>query len=138
VAAADDGVLALGFVLALPFTGLEPLWGTRRATGILIASSAALILLINTAYRSGDAMCDAILLDLDDDGRPEVLLFGMPAPGGVAFKAGDTGWRELGASYNGNCSGVRDALRSGQFQAVAPLAKDIEVAGQRLRIVNAC
>src|SRR5580704_14508397 len=43
------------FVLALPFTGLEPLWSTRRASGILLGAAAALILLINAAFQDGRA-----------------------------------------------------------------------------------
>ena len=46
-------LLAIAFLLALPFTGLEPLWSTRRATAILLTASAALVVLINTAYKDG-------------------------------------------------------------------------------------
>ena len=48
-------VIGVGFLLALPFTGLEPLWSTRRATSILLTATAALILLINAAYQDGNA-----------------------------------------------------------------------------------
>ncbi|MBM3529310.1 MAG: DUF4153 domain-containing protein [Alphaproteobacteria bacterium] len=44
---------AVLFLVALPFAGLEPLWSTRRATGILLASVAALVFLINAAYQDG-------------------------------------------------------------------------------------
>src|SRR5262245_31257831 len=47
--------LAVAFVLALPFTGLEVLWNTRRATSILLTAVAALIFLINAAYQDGQA-----------------------------------------------------------------------------------
>ena len=46
-------IIAIAFLLALPFTGLEPLWNTHRATSILLASAGALVLLINTAYQDG-------------------------------------------------------------------------------------
>lgn len=46
-------VLAAGFLAALPFTGLEPLWATRSATAMLLGAAAALIILINTAYQDG-------------------------------------------------------------------------------------
>ncbi|MFN3523446.1 MAG: DUF4153 domain-containing protein [Phenylobacterium sp.] len=42
-----------GFLAALPFTGLEPLWNTRSAAGVLLAAAAALIILINAAYQDG-------------------------------------------------------------------------------------
>jgi len=45
--------LSAAFVLALPFTGLEPLWGTRRASGILLTAAVALVFLINAAYQDG-------------------------------------------------------------------------------------
>jgi uncharacterized protein DUF4153 len=44
-------LLIVAFLLALPFTGLEPLWSTRRATSILLTAAAALVFLINDAYQ---------------------------------------------------------------------------------------
>lgn len=46
-------VLAAGFVLALPFTGLQGLWETGSATSMVLAAVAVLIVLINTAYQDG-------------------------------------------------------------------------------------
>lgn len=54
--------LAAAFLMALPFTGLEPLWGTRRATAILLSASAVLIILINAAYQDGQLDTPAPLL----------------------------------------------------------------------------
>lgn len=45
--------LTAGFLAALPFTGLDPLWATRSATAMLLGAAAALIILINTAYQDG-------------------------------------------------------------------------------------
>jgi hypothetical protein len=42
------------FMLALPFTGLEPLWKTRSAAGILLTAAAVMIVLINAAYQDGE------------------------------------------------------------------------------------
>ena len=47
-------VLTAGFLAALPFTGLEALWATRSATAMLLSATAALIILINTAYQDGE------------------------------------------------------------------------------------
>jgi hypothetical protein len=47
--------LALAFRLALPFTGLQPLWNTQRATATLLVAAAALIFLINAAYQDGQS-----------------------------------------------------------------------------------
>jgi hypothetical protein len=46
-------LFAVVFVFALPFTGLEPLWSTRRATFVLLTSAAALVFLINASYQDG-------------------------------------------------------------------------------------
>lgn len=46
-------LIGAGFVVSLPFTGLEPLWSTRRASSILLAAAASLIFLINSAYQDG-------------------------------------------------------------------------------------
>src|SRR5262245_2377954 len=46
---------AVAFLLALPFTGLQPLWNTRQATATLLVAAAALIFLINAAYQDGQA-----------------------------------------------------------------------------------
>ncbi|MNQ52083.1 hypothetical protein D3C85_660870 [compost metagenome] len=46
-------VLVAGFLLALPFTGLDGLWKTGSATALVLSAAAALIILINTAYQDG-------------------------------------------------------------------------------------
>ena len=46
-------LIAVAFLIALPFTGLGPLWRAGAATGVLLASIAALIVLINAAYQDG-------------------------------------------------------------------------------------
>lgn len=46
-------LLVLAFLLALPFTGLGPLWATKAATPILLAAAVVLIGLINAAYQDG-------------------------------------------------------------------------------------
>jgi hypothetical protein len=57
------GLIAIAFLLALPFTGLKPLWDTRSAASVLLAAAAALIVLINAAYQDGAA----------EGGTPRVL-----------------------------------------------------------------
>ncbi|MFK4057613.1 DUF4153 domain-containing protein [Brevundimonas sp. NPDC046655] len=56
-------VLVAGFLLALPFTGLDGLWKTGSATALVLSAAAALIILINTAYQDGR-----------EDNLPPVLL----------------------------------------------------------------
>jgi hypothetical protein len=47
-------LLVGGFLLALPFTGLEPLWATRRAAAVLLTAAAGLVVLINAAWQDGE------------------------------------------------------------------------------------
>ena len=44
-----------GFLASLPFTGLEPLWGTRQAASVLLGTDAVLVVLINAAWQNGSA-----------------------------------------------------------------------------------
>lgn len=46
-------LIAAAFLIALPFTGLQPLWNTQSASAILLSAAAALIILINAAYQDG-------------------------------------------------------------------------------------
>jgi hypothetical protein len=47
-------LIGLGFLVALLFTGLEPLWATKVATASLIAAATLLILLINSHFQDGE------------------------------------------------------------------------------------
>ncbi|MCI3131026.1 DUF4153 domain-containing protein [Phenylobacterium aquaticum] len=47
-------LIGAGFLAALPFTGLAPLWATKSAAGILLSAAAALIVLTNAAYQEGE------------------------------------------------------------------------------------
>jgi hypothetical protein len=46
-------VIAIGFLAALPATGLHPLWKVGSATAILLSVAAVLIVLLNAAYQDG-------------------------------------------------------------------------------------
>lgn len=46
-------LIVTSFLIALLFTGLDPLWSTRSAASLLLISAAALIALINTVYQDG-------------------------------------------------------------------------------------
>jgi len=55
--------IAAAFLVALPFTGLEPLWNTGSATAMLLVAAAALAVLVNAVYQDGEG----------DEARPAVL-----------------------------------------------------------------
>ena len=46
--------VAAGFLGALPFTGLAPLWGTGHGTGLLLWLSAFALFFVNAVYQTGD------------------------------------------------------------------------------------
>jgi hypothetical protein len=46
-------LIVVCFLATLLFTGLEPLWNTRRAGSILLVAAASLVFLINSAYQDG-------------------------------------------------------------------------------------
>lgn len=47
-------VIAVLFVVTLPFTGLEPLWGTRSAAMVLMSLVAGMVVFANAVYQDGD------------------------------------------------------------------------------------
>jgi hypothetical protein len=86
-----------------------------------------------------DAKCEALLVDLDGDGKDEVVLFNAPFGPGVVFQSdGGENWILLGQISNSHCNGVREALRTGNVETTAPKWKEIEVAGQRLTLTLPC
>lgn len=56
-------LLASGFLIALPFTGLGGLFETGSSTALVLSAAAGLIILINTAYQDGR-----------EDNRPPTIL----------------------------------------------------------------
>ncbi len=78
--------------------------------------------------------CEAVLLDLDGDDKPEILIF-LPVGLVPAFKETDGKWAWLGSLANANCKGVREALVNGDFKLVAPDFRDLQVAGQQLYVL---
>jgi hypothetical protein len=59
-------LIAAAFLVALPFTGLAPLWATRSATALLLVATATLVILINATYQEGRA----------DEPPPRALRYG--------------------------------------------------------------
>ena len=56
------GLIAAAFLVALPFTGLAPLWKVSHSTGVLLTAIAGLVLLLNAAYQDGEAESRAPLI----------------------------------------------------------------------------
>ncbi|RSZ60263.1 DUF4153 domain-containing protein [Massilia atriviolacea] len=83
-----------GFVVCLPFTGLDALWATRHATVALLAANALLVVLINAAWQNG-AMGDAVAPVVRLAAR---VACALPLPlsaiaiHALALRVGDHGW----------------------------------------------
>ncbi|MCB2112745.1 MAG: DUF4153 domain-containing protein [Parvularculaceae bacterium] len=73
-------LILAAFLAALPLTGLEPLWDTRRATVLLLNAAATMILLVNAAYQAGDPPKNAVM-------RAVVRFSALPLAGVVALAA---------------------------------------------------
>lgn len=118
-----------GFLLSLPFTGLEPLWATRSATSVLLGAAAVLIVLINAAYQDG-APDTAVARVVRGSARVAAILL-VPITGiaiyALGLRVGDYGWttsRIAAAAclLVASCYAVgyaRTALRSGWLDSVA-------------------
>lgn len=87
--------------------------------------------------RQQGAICDAFVIDLGGDARPEVLLIGATNHGNVVLRqAEDAAWEFAGTVPPGltNCAPLLDAMRAGKMRAVPPAVADLEVAGRRIAI----
>jgi hypothetical protein len=82
--------------------------------------------------------CDAILADLDGDGRPEILIAAGPAFMLQVFhQEPDGAWKQAGnIVLPPRCDSVMASLRRGHFQTVPPAShwNDIELNGMRLHL----
>jgi len=82
--------------------------------------------------------CDAILTDLDGDGRPEILIVNGRFSSSQIFREdGGGGWMLAGTlNLPPQCPRVLDALRQGHFQMQPPPFRmnDIALDGVRLHI----
>ncbi|MES2472795.1 MAG: DUF4153 domain-containing protein [Pseudomonadota bacterium] len=79
--------------------------------------------------------CDAVLLDLNGDGRQEIVMFAAGSRTVSVFHSTEAGWF-LAATFEAPCPGMLEALRSQKFEVMPPAARwnDLMVAGRRLRL----
>jgi len=47
-------LIVAGFIISLPFTGLQALWATGHASALLLTAAAALVVLINATHQDGE------------------------------------------------------------------------------------
>ena len=83
-----------GFLLALPFAGLEPLWATKAATALLLAASAVLAVLINAAFQDG-SIAEEIAPPIRIGARIAAVLIlplALIATYALSLRVGQYGW----------------------------------------------
>lgn len=86
------GGLTIAFLLALPFTGLDPLFAVGSATGVLLGAAAALIVFLNAAYHDGEAEPPAVLRWSGRAVAVALVPLLAIAVYGLALRVGQYGW----------------------------------------------
>ncbi|MDQ2990172.1 MAG: DUF4153 domain-containing protein [Pseudomonadota bacterium] len=83
-----------------------------------------------------NAKCDAYLIDVTDDGKPEMVVVGAARGGDAAIfgEAGADRWTMLDRlPFNvAGCAWYRQHLIDGSVRAVAPARKVLEIGGRRI------
>ena len=85
--------------------------------------------------RSQNAVCDAFVLDLGGDTRPEVVVVGAEGDGGAVLHQDAGGAWGLAASLPvllGDCTSLFNAMRAGRLRAAPPVLADLEINGRRI------
>lgn len=79
--------------------------------------------------------CDAFMIDLDGDSRPEVIVVDSADGTNAVLRQGREGWEFGGSSLSlVTCRPLVQAMREGKMRALAPRIADLEIAGQRVEI----
>jgi hypothetical protein len=87
--------------------------------------------------------CEAVLLQLDDDPAPEVLVIQPQAPSAAVLldqvpdDLGKVQWLRVNTlpTWVATCESQRARLRQGQFSTLAPRYKDLNLGGRRVAVV---
>ena len=108
---------------ALPKSLLDQEWPVRRPNpGPLSAIDAC---------SGAQQQCDAFLVDLDRDGREEVLIAQMRGRVDLYVQNDNGSWAHAGLFQTSGCSALRDGLVSGKFELGASRWPSIEAGGDR-------
>lgn len=121
------------------------LWpkGTRlpESTAHLDWSALSRIPASPSCLRTAGKICDAYLIDVDDDRKPELVLVGEEnfSGGLVMTEAGRGQWRVLGTlpRWVGGCRAMRKGLMARVVHAIPATTPDLMLAGQRVHVAPA-
>jgi len=84
------------------------------------------------------ARCTAYLLDVNGDGKAEVLVMDDDGPWSMVAQEGEDGqWRALATMTAVHCAGSGNGQASALPRTVAPALPDIELAGTRFQLTAA-
>lgn len=91
-----------------------------------------------TCLTTADRHCDAFLLDLLGDARPEILLVAQHGDQQAHVMGRDAvgQWRLVGVLPDSlaRCAGLAAALKAGDVHAVAPAGKAVAIGGRTLQV----
>jgi len=82
-----------------------------------------------------DRKCTAVLMDMDGDGKPEILLFDGSS-GHLYAEQAPGAWTFQGRLTD-SCPALGEKLKAGQLTVVAPRWKALEVAGMQVQFAPA-
>lgn len=90
-------IVALGwsFLLALPFTGLAPLWGTGFAAAILLWAVAVTLVLVNAAYKDGQGTPPLAIRWAGRGAMPMMLILTLLAAYAIGLRVWQYGWTPM-------------------------------------------
>jgi energy-converting hydrogenase Eha subunit A len=85
---------------------------------------------------SKNEKCDALVLDVNGDGKPEILLIDSPEPRAGRVYAENAGgvWSVISTLgyQDTSCKPLMEKLRKGEFIVVEPRMKELNVGGRRI------
>ena len=86
--------LSFGFLVALCFVGLNPLWETRHAASILLSSCALTVFLLNAVYKEGDptTLPPGVLRFVGRAAGPVLVPLALLAFYAIALRVHQYGW----------------------------------------------
>jgi len=86
--------------------------------------------------RGEEGECDLVLVDLNGDDRPEIIMLGaLPEPNAVVVSELTPGqWRPIGTlpSSLAACASLRQALINGRYTLAPPVTRELDIGGMRM------